>query len=379
MDGDAANFDLPRAFDLMRRYQATKDPELLYELLQLKPFGYAAPDISPGQLHVMAAAELIERFEQTQQTRYLDKAVDLLREAARAQPEGSWQQQRILADLGSWLHTRFERGGDPADLDEAVEIGRRTVAATGTGHPDRAAMLSKLGTSLLSRADHGEQRPAPDLDEAIDCYRRAVAEATNDHERAMFLTNLSSALQSDFTKTGNPASLDESVDANQRALAALPADTPYQAAIHANLGRALLGRFGRHGEQPDLDQAIGHAQQAVRLLGPRDEHVREVRQILGRALRSRFEWLRDPADLDAAIEQFRLVAKGVPADHAQYSGYVAGLSSALLVRFGESGDMADFSESAAWARRESGSDEADDSSVGERWMDPRTGSDVDEH
>lgn len=352
MGGDAAGFDLPRAFDLMQRYRATNDPELLYELLQIKPFGYSAPDIPPGELHMMTATALIERFEQTEEIRYLDKAVELLREAAAAQREGDQQQHRIRCDLGGWLRTRFERAGDPSDLDEAVEIGRETVAGTGPGHPDHAGMLSQLGTSLMTRANWGELRPVADLDEAIGCFRRAAAEAANERERAMYLTNLSSALQSHFRKTGDPASLDEAVDANQQALDMLPTDTPFEAGILANLARALLGRFGRRGEHSDLDRAIQHAGQAIRLLGPGDPNLREIRLTLGEALRSRYEWLRDVADLDAAIDQFRLVADGVPADHAKYSGYVSGLSAALLVRFGLVGDMVDFAESAAWMRRE---------------------------
>jgi hypothetical protein len=81
-------------------------------------------------------------------------------------------------------------------------------------------------------------------------------------------------------------------------------------------------------------------------MGEENPHAREIRASLGEALRSRFEWRHDLADLDQAITQFRLVAAAYPVGHPQRSVSLWALSSALLVRFGVTGGMADFTESA---------------------------------
>ncbi|MFD0356655.1 tetratricopeptide repeat protein [Streptomyces sp. NPDC127110] len=336
----------------MRRYTETDDPEFLYELMQLGVLPQSVPGRPAGHLYVLAATALIERFDATEESGYLDKAISMLRGARLAQPPGDPQHHRILHDLGSSLRSRFERKGDRADLDEAVEIGRQTVLMTrpgAPGHPDHAGMLSELGNALMARFHSAADRS--DLDEAIECHRRAVdCEASPGRRRAMYLNNLGSALRFRFADTGRTAALEEAVDVCRSAVAAAPADGPDDSGLLANLSLVLQSRFGRFGDPADLDQAIAHARQAVRLLREGDPNLRKIRLVLGGVLRSRFEWRRSLGDLDEAIAQFRLVAESVPADHAQHTAYVADLASALLVRFGATGDMSDYLESAGYAR-----------------------------
>lgn len=346
-------FNPLQGLELLQRYRETGDPAFLYEVLRRSPLGQAPHHGPPGYLHLQAAEELLERFDQTGEIGYLDMAIDMLRDAAVLRSDDDRQVARLMCDVGGHLRVRFERGGDTADLEEAVEIGRQTVAATGPGHPDHSGMLSQLGTSLMTRGNYDQTRSVSDLDEAITCFRRAVAEAPSAGPfRAMYLSNLSSALQSRFAESGDLASLDEAIDANRRALTILPPGDPRLAAMRANFCHALLTRFGRRGEEADLDQAIEHARRAALSMGTANPHLGEIRMILGKALRSRFEWRHEPTDLDAAIAQFRLVGTALPANHPLHFTCLQELSSALLVRFGTTGDMADFTESAAACRRQ---------------------------
>ena len=75
------------------------------------------------------------------------------------------------------------------------------MAATPDDHPGRAMYLSNLGSALQTRFERTGGRP--DLDAAVDVGRDAVAATPDDHpDRAGYLSNLGSALQTRFERTG---------------------------------------------------------------------------------------------------------------------------------------------------------------------------------
>ena len=74
-----------------------------------------------------------------------------------------------------------------------------------------------------------------------------TAAAEDDPDRGMYLSNLGSALQLRYGRTGTPADLDAAIDAGEAAVAAAPASDTDRPAYMNILGIALQIRFGRTG------------------------------------------------------------------------------------------------------------------------------------
>src|SRR6185295_12461858 len=83
-------------------------------------------------------------------------------------------------------------------------------------------------------------RVRSDLDEAIAAAREATARIPHEHpDRAAVLSNLGSALQVRFERTGTASDLNEAIALTRAALVVAPSDDPSYATILNNLGSAL--------------------------------------------------------------------------------------------------------------------------------------------
>ena len=147
-----------------------------------------------------------------------------------------------------------QRSSDQELLSATTDLWLRILTATPADHPDRATILSNLGTALQTRFER--TGAAGDLDAAISYHREAVQTTpTDDPDRAGRLSNLGNALRARFERTGEAGDLDAAIEAGQLAVQA-SADHPDRAAILSNLGAALETRFRRTGAAEDLDAAI---------------------------------------------------------------------------------------------------------------------------
>ena len=131
-----------------------------------------------------------------------------------------------------------------------------------------------------------------------------MAASPTDHpDRADDLSNLGTALQTRFERTGDLADLDEAITSGGQAVAATPADHPDRAGYLSNLGIALRTRFERTGDLADLDEAIarraaGGGRHPRRPPRPRHVPVQPRRRPAGPGSSGP----GDLADLDAAID-----------------------------------------------------------------------------
>ena len=135
--------------------------------------------------------------------------------------------------------------------------------------------------------------------------------------RAIYASNLGSALLTRYVRTGTLTDLDEAVAVLQQALAAVPANHPDRAATLSNLAGALRNRFERKGTAGDLDDAIASLQQAVAALPIGDRRRAIFASNLGGALQVRLEQLGAPADLDEAVRIGREAVATTPMDHPE--------------------------------------------------------------
>ncbi|MFF3858886.1 CHAT domain-containing protein [Streptomyces sp. NPDC002209] len=113
-----------------------------------------------GQLNGLAAT-LVTTFRKARRT---------FKEPGSVSIDEAAQFENPLGGTIEWLlHSRELM--DPRILDEAAQAAREAVRATPDDHPERAAYLINLGTALQTRSDHDGRGDL--LDEARRCYREA--------------------------------------------------------------------------------------------------------------------------------------------------------------------------------------------------------------
>ncbi|MFD7003807.1 CHAT domain-containing protein [Streptomyces mirabilis] len=250
----------------------------------------------------------------------------------------------LLADAAAPMATHMFQSAlvspDTDRLSVATDLWQRIVQATPADHPDRARRLSNLGTALETR--FGRTGMLGDLDAAIDHLRNAVAITPADHhDRPTMLSNLGTALETRFGRVGMLGDLDAAIDHLRNAVAITPADHPNRPTMLSNLGSALRARFGRTGTAEDLEAAIAVGQEAVAAI-PADHPNRPiVLSSLGTVLQTRFWRSGMLGDLDAAIAVGQEAVDITPADHPDRAGRLSNLGSALQTRFGRTGTAGD--------------------------------------
>ncbi|KAJ7851092.1 hypothetical protein B0H13DRAFT_2400657 [Mycena leptocephala] len=110
------------------------------------------------------ASSLEKRFQQTRNTKDIDRAIQLRQEALdSANPTN---RIRFLHNVSYGLS---ERAGIK-DLDSAIDIDRQVLALRPPGHAHRALSLNNLALNLYKRSKRGLEGHKADLDNAIDLY-----------------------------------------------------------------------------------------------------------------------------------------------------------------------------------------------------------------
>ena len=117
----------------------------------------------------------------------------------------------------------------------------------------------------------------------------------------MYLSNLGARLSDRYSKTGEVANLEESIQLGRQVIDATPKDHPGQARLLCNLGNKLRVRYSKTGKMADLEEAIRITSQAVNAT-PEDHPDRaELLKDLGAGLIKRFKRTRVMADFEEAI------------------------------------------------------------------------------
>ena len=202
-----------------------------------------------------AASELLQLTQRSGDLELLSATADLWQRILTATPADHPDRAGRLSNLGVALQTRFGRTGAAADLDAAIAAGRQAVDATPADHPGRAVPVQprhraavRFGRTGAGRGPRRRHRHRP--------AGRATATPADHPDRAGRLSNLGTALQTRFERTGATADLDAAIDRLPEAVDATPADHPDRGMYLSNLGTALQTRFDRTGAAADLDAAI---------------------------------------------------------------------------------------------------------------------------
>lgn len=340
----------------------------------------AVPDMAPDALFAsvgatcadglaVLGADLLRQAQAGVGRELLDRAIDVLREAADATPHDDTHRAARLSNLGlayrlrsdrhgdrgdldraiaiseesvsvcrdqdaragclanlaDSLHGRFERDGGAANLESALSVYQAAVAAAPDGHPLRDVMLGKLGTALISGRDE-------DLDEAV----RLCAQAAAGDSSPQALTNLGSALARRGAATGSRTDLENAITACRDAVEATAPSEAAASTRWLNLAAALDDRYQLLGARADLDGAIAAARSALAAATAAEDNPVYLGMLLANIsilLRTRGDLNDDPADLESALGAARQALALCPAGHPAQADRVNNLATALLSWF----------------------------------------------
>ncbi len=309
----------------------------------------AVTDCPPGHParhgHLLRLSGILRsRAELTGASADLDTAVDTARQALAAAPAASPDRQAATEALGLALRLRFERLRQQADLDESggllpepsrdegVPAATTPSATTPTASPAGPVPLALpdspgLATMELRFGDPGDFGGAPDVQAFPEPGSPSTAEVPAD-----LAAPSAAGVAPD---PGHPSDAQTS--------AHLPAPPPdpaerHHAEQHHDEARDLLARFRDVGDPADLDGAIEAARQGTAL------------SLLGEALYARAVRTGSGADLDEAIGVLDEVLRTGP-DSAERIVDESRLGSALLRRYGRTGDPDDLARAVDFNRR----------------------------
>lgn len=287
---------------------------------------------------------LIRAGEESDDTRPLDTAEELLGRALALVSEAQEGRGEVLYAIGSARHKRYRLAGDPKDLDRAIESMREAVERTAPDNPNRWAILSVYGVLLHDRSEVTGDLQL--LDEAVAHGRAAVEHAPTDHRvLAYHRINLATMLRTLFIKTGDMSVLREKVDLERRAVRDLGDNDPVRATALSNLSATLRELYLYTGNRDALEEAVEFARKSLASVpGGRAVPPGHLMN-LGLALLDRSQLLRaGPDDLEEAIQCGRFAVHQAGPGHNDRAGCVALLGAALDSRYSRHGDRADLDE-----------------------------------
>ncbi|TBU21237.1 hypothetical protein BD311DRAFT_678949 [Dichomitus squalens] len=231
-------------------------------------------------------------------------------------------------NLTNALLERFENTGDTRDSNEAIQYLRDALRRR-SGGPSRASSLHNLGVALGFRDDQTRNRG--DLDEAIQLHREALDLRPPGHaERFMSLSMLGIFYKTLF-HLGDSASLERAIAAQREALDCCPEDRLIDySQITGHLGSALLEKHRSTHNKEDLDYAINALNSALGRL-PASHSLRRI-SLVNAALAHRSKLPLHDEDLERIISYQHEASELFPLEHPLQSVILARLATALLHR-----------------------------------------------
>jgi len=249
---------------------------------------------------------------------------------------------RVLANLTLALLAWARHTGNLDDLDEAIMAIRATEREFPPDDPRRANVVQNLGVALQQRYDRTGD-PAS-LDESLRWRRQALLEPAqpDDVERPARLSGLCIALGDQYERTRDPRDLDESISYGRQAVQAAERLATSPSGSLSMLALALVSRYEATGQPRDLDEAIGLHRAAVGQSPSGDSERPMYLHNLGIALKARYRSFGRPEDLDDSIRAARdAVAGSTGPDRALR---LSGLGTTLLDRYERTGELSDLNE-----------------------------------
>jgi tetratricopeptide (TPR) repeat protein len=278
----------------------------------------------------------------------LDRAIEAAHQAVR---DAAGEEQAHSGALLGWTYLiRYQVAGDGEDLAAGVALLAEAIKALPEGEATLWLYLTHLSDARLQQFS-ATGDPAL-LEEAVNAGRHAVDRSPGDDPaQAACLIALGAALQARALHTGNSDDLDASIALLSRCTERIATGHPARTASGMLLGEGLTHRYLRSGSHEDLDGAIEYLQHALAALSPGSALRSRGASALGHALMARFHRVGGQADLDAAIAISREAARSVATGHHDRARYLSDYAAALQLKYARTTDPRYIDEAIEVARQ----------------------------
>jgi tetratricopeptide (TPR) repeat protein len=275
---------------------------------------------------------LQKRFQETNSTAYLSRAITVYDKAVEMSSVGPANQARYLNNLSVALQIRFRRTTQENDLDEAIRHGRRAAEKASDQH--RPAIEMNLGNSLQEKfACSGD---VENINESISIYKNALLLPGAQTVRPKLQSNLCAALSRRFSIDGVSSDLDDSCKAGQEAVDLTNNQHPMRAIFLDTSSNALYTRYQLTDSGSDLKTAITQGEEAVSLASSQGlPQLLDFCVNLGGCLAASFRLTENIHDLLRAIQMFEFSEAKIPKDGPGYQKCLFNKGVALRMRFEE--------------------------------------------
>ena len=301
-----------------------------------------APEGSPRLPSILGnmARSLAGRFIDTDERRYIDEAVESVRRGLKLLQKDDQGRIYLLNTLGGALGGRFSRYGDMADVEEAIPALREAVELTPPTHTLLPHLLDTLAKNLNKRYEATQN--ISDIQESILLTQRAIESCPGDHftQLAMLFNSLGSSLANRFHRLGNPADIEDSTIALRRAVDMTKRnprareDSDPSITYLNNLANSLSLRYMVNGRaQQDLTSAIDCYRQIISSAPAQSLHHARASLNLGMALISQYSDYDDKKAIQEAVSILRQASESASFDRPLRGSILYQLSISLWLLF----------------------------------------------
>ncbi|KAF6759104.1 CHAT domain-containing protein [Ephemerocybe angulata] len=209
-------------------------------------------------------------------------------------------------------------------------------------HASLPTLLGNLGRSLRQRFE--QTGDLSDIDESISAQQKAMAIASEGRgDLVTQLSSLGATLLQRFEHTGILSDVTEAITTYWRMLALTPDDQPDIPAL-TNLGLSLFRRFERTGNPSDIAEAISLQAKVLDLTPDGHTDLPSRLTTLGSSLLSRYELTGELSDLYESISAHQKAVEITPEDHPYLPSFLSDLGVSYARRFERTGDLSDSAE-----------------------------------
>ncbi|KAG1767990.1 CHAT domain-containing protein [Suillus occidentalis] len=284
------------------------------------------------------------------------EAAQLYHELLPLCPEGTYLRSIAAGAGADYVIGRCN--GLPTDAsDEGICLRRVVLDLCPVGHQRRPTTLNELSMALISRFTQSGN--TDDLEEVIQFLREALSLCPEGHTgRDLYLNNLAHSLGCfRFNHQGNLNDLDEAISLHEEALRLRPVGHKYRDTSLDNLGGVLVTRFNKRGALDDITRAISLHREALALNPPGHPYRVNTLNNLALALKTRYDKSDDAwknEDVEEAIALCQEILDTLPPLHPdRFFSYMC-LKEAYLSRYEVQLNPADLSLAVENSRLASG-------------------------
>ncbi|EHK47299.1 hypothetical protein TRIATDRAFT_239890, partial [Trichoderma atroviride IMI 206040] len=318
---------------LAERYESTTDTSYLQKSIQIARNAMEATPLHDGHWHrrlYTLGYRAIDKFLHTHTLADLEQAICALQTIIDADTSDDLNYTLTIQSIGWLMNVKFHETRDVADLDRAISMMQDVIDRTPPNHPNRSDFLSILQTSLYYRYNYTGE--TADIEEGICLGQDLTSAAPLNHpERASHLISLATCFYSRYSGTKDIEDLNKAITLSQEAYITVP--LTHQVTVGLQHGLILFTKYEHSGEMAFLEDSIHVFFRAAEACPIDDRKWPIVLGTLGDLLKARYSCTNALADVDAAVIMCQTAIATLPNHDSERDHILVKLGMSLSDRY----------------------------------------------